>query len=806
MSDSDLALLELWRKGRDADSFAAIVARHSAMVYSTCCRILKDSTEAEDVSQECFLKLAGGPRAERTHSISDAKPALPHRPPTQPRPSIRGAISGVVYDAEDGEGIPDVIVGSEGTATASAKTDEEGKYRFENLEAGDYVVQWEAVEGFVSPQYSRNSGQKVSLSTGQNLEGIDFALTIGADLVGLVVGGDGKPVSGAEVKIGCDSPPISQKTASGEDGVFSFAGLPPEIRIHVKAIAGERASVEAAVDLPAEGIAEITLVLAATGTISGILRDDSGNPLPNFWVRGEDREQRYFGEKEMGAKTDEMGNFSLASFPEGTYTISGMDEGTGRSLGTEGFRVLRFPQNDEEAVIRLRSGEQVSGLSLVYKDPGRAISGRVLTEDGRPVAGVSVHAQAHTGGSGSAETDETGSFEIAGLTASSYMLQCGHPEHGRAAQRAVLPGTRDLELRLHPGFGYEISGRVIHARTGEPIPAFEVLCRSDNSERFDTSSLVGFVPVREAEGRFRFDRVDPGWVTTVVARAPGFKSAVKFLELSPGDRIEDIVLALEPGGSLRGAVMDEAGKSVPEAAVVYGRPTMAREKRSEAVSGRDGTFTIESFPSRTQRLTIQHRDYAASFADIPGDRPLPALLEIVLKRPGSIEGRIEPGPEVIEHVSVMDAAGGQSGSGVPPDGAFRFSELAPGEAHLSFAIRFPDAGVRVLHRTVVVRSEDTASFTLRVPPAKGIVEGTASAPWPVEGYHVVLDIAAREGDEHRQVEISSRGAFRLMDVAAGSATLRVSAYRPSRLVNSEPIPLAIEEGATVRQSVYFPAK
>jgi len=42
---------------RDADAFAQILSRHSAMVYTTCKRILRDAAEAEDVAQECFVEL-----------------------------------------------------------------------------------------------------------------------------------------------------------------------------------------------------------------------------------------------------------------------------------------------------------------------------------------------------------------------------------------------------------------------------------------------------------------------------------------------------------------------------------------------------------------------------------------------------------------------------------------------------------------------------------------------------------------------------------------------------------------------------
>jgi len=57
MNGSETTLLERWRVARDADAFAQILSRHSAMVYTTCKRILRDAAEAEDVAQECFVEL-----------------------------------------------------------------------------------------------------------------------------------------------------------------------------------------------------------------------------------------------------------------------------------------------------------------------------------------------------------------------------------------------------------------------------------------------------------------------------------------------------------------------------------------------------------------------------------------------------------------------------------------------------------------------------------------------------------------------------------------------------------------------------
>jgi len=63
MAGSDAALLEKWIATRDADAFAEIVARYSALVYGTCKRVMGNPNDAEDVAQECFIELA---RLKRT--------------------------------------------------------------------------------------------------------------------------------------------------------------------------------------------------------------------------------------------------------------------------------------------------------------------------------------------------------------------------------------------------------------------------------------------------------------------------------------------------------------------------------------------------------------------------------------------------------------------------------------------------------------------------------------------------------------------------------------------------------------------
>lgn len=59
MKTADSNLLRAWIDRRDAEAFGEIVRRYAGLVYGSALRILANSPDAEDVSQECFLALAG---------------------------------------------------------------------------------------------------------------------------------------------------------------------------------------------------------------------------------------------------------------------------------------------------------------------------------------------------------------------------------------------------------------------------------------------------------------------------------------------------------------------------------------------------------------------------------------------------------------------------------------------------------------------------------------------------------------------------------------------------------------------------
>ncbi len=59
MHEQDSDFLARWVGSGDQQAFMELVARYQGMVYWVCYRILGDVARAEDLMQECFMKLTG---------------------------------------------------------------------------------------------------------------------------------------------------------------------------------------------------------------------------------------------------------------------------------------------------------------------------------------------------------------------------------------------------------------------------------------------------------------------------------------------------------------------------------------------------------------------------------------------------------------------------------------------------------------------------------------------------------------------------------------------------------------------------
>ena len=61
MSPQDIALIQRWTETKDPDAFTEIVNRYSGLIYGASLRVLRNRSDAEDVAQECLMRIVEAP-------------------------------------------------------------------------------------------------------------------------------------------------------------------------------------------------------------------------------------------------------------------------------------------------------------------------------------------------------------------------------------------------------------------------------------------------------------------------------------------------------------------------------------------------------------------------------------------------------------------------------------------------------------------------------------------------------------------------------------------------------------------------
>ena len=327
------------------------------------------------------------------------------------------------------------------------------------------------------------------------------------------------PVSGAKVVLaGPGMAKLSLRTTStGPDGTARFADLGageyglqvthPEFPINTRSIRLEAAPLD------------VEVVLEQGAMVFGVVLDGSGLPVAGAELRvsraGSVEELRL-------ATTPKDGSFTLAGLPLGELVL--------------GVRARQFRPRRVDLYLQ-RDGERHK--ETIRLEPGRSVTGRVVTRQGEPVAG------AHVGSSDDSgtlvTTGDQGQFELDGLADKPVNLYV--TKHGFATthRRGVVPGTKDLGLVLE--LPATISGEL-----GLPPQVEQVmlsLCHHDDVFRRELcvarSTLAPPAASYELTGL-------PAGAYDLVAEAEGLPTLRRPVKLAPGERVAGPRLGWPPGG------------------------------------------------------------------------------------------------------------------------------------------------------------------------------------------------------------------------------------------------------------------
>lgn len=385
----------------------------------------------------------------------------------------------------------------------------------------------------------------------------------------------------------------------------------------------------------------------ASCTVAGqVVRADTGEALKSarlelFNVAQKAKPRTY------RATSDVRGHFAFSGIASGRYRFA---------AAHSGFVPQEFhPENaaGSETVLDLSPGQKLDKV-LFRLNPAAAITGRIVDEDGQPLAGVEMEALVDASqmdssaddGNDEAEADflhsistlapvaeaitnDLGEYRIYGLPAGDYVvaaIDSGMPElidaslrgggaigwignepetdhppmyypgvfHQEQAQKIhVSPSqTLRIDLTLRPERTMIVSGRVL-AENGQPASGvYVILTARDLDTMF--SEMRNFAGT-DAQGRFEIKGVVPGAYVLEASKREDQKEYAAELPMEVADQpISDLSLKLEDGIAISGRVVATvaAAEQIDLASLrVWIQPSSpTRRGFGTAQVNKDGTF------------------------------------------------------------------------------------------------------------------------------------------------------------------------------------------------------------------------
>ncbi len=354
------------------------------------------------------------------------------------------------------------------------------------------------------------------------------------------------------------------------------------------------------------------------------------------------------------------GSFALR-VPWGQPAVDAGDWTTARPLHV----LVRHP--GRAAVTRGVAPHRVRGdtadLGEIMLAAAATLSGRVLDESGRPVAGATVAAEAvlpeqaefvwtglslRVSGVHSTRTDEAGWYVLDELYCGVLDVSASAPGHERVVRRGVeLPcdgHARDLDPLVLTA-GRAVEGRVVDER-GAPVPGATVFAAAGGAVTIDAwgafvaddrASAWGLHvaaedatrrAVTDPDGRFRIAGL-PDEELLLVARADGREPSRVLV--APDAR--DARLVLRPQACWRVRVVDETGAAAHDVEVFALRLGLrAQEHLPLDVAREDDAFVIAGAGPHGTLLDVSAPGLARTFLEAPGLDP-GARRELVVTLP-----------------------------------------------------------------------------------------------------------------------------------------------------------------------------
>lgn len=702
-------------------------------------------------------------------------------------------ILGHVRDKDSHSGIAGVEIelkpaGEKDGEEFAAVTDDAGAYSLSDLPAGDYEIS----RGDTPPPYREptfaDTPVAITVVDGATHR-VDFTVAKEAPFSGVVINSVGQPVPDAQVRLaGGTDIYIGTRTTTDVAGRFHFRGLSPTGELFVIARKDTLVSEPTEFELSPSGRDDMVVVIETGAYIEGKVVDVNGRPLPEIRVLPRRDPSSRVGASDT-AITNARGEFTAGPVSGGKYRMVMRPKEEMPNIGMH-----------EGELVKVATGERLTGLVLVY-DRNGTISGTVRDQNGHPIAGAQVSAATAE----DAETNAEGRYTLSNLSPKLYTVNVHAAGYVQSSMLGVSVGTERADFVLESS-QYTVSGRVVDARTGAPLPQFEVAWfASDPLKSVGTDPMLSagnlwqWESIESANGEFSLDvNWYVNWTSeaVVAARAPSFGTAMNVVDLKqlvPGG----ILLELEGGGRLTGMVSDENGAPVKDAMVFFERSLPGFTDRAAAVSDATGQFSIESFPQTAQRLAFYHPNYATVYETIPADWDFGQPLAVRLSGGATVKGTIHSQSD-LDQWTVNATLPGEfvpvATTEAAPGSPFTLRHVMPGEVTIGAYARGENFRTVGVSRNVSLAVGQTLNLDLEMPSGDASLAGQIDLGGRLPGtLRITVRYDLGDGEMTHMALARSDGSYEVQGLPSGAASLEVEAkmqdgqlYKETQAVSFEP--------------------
>lgn len=473
-----------------------------------------------------------------------------------------------------------------------AETGSDGIARIEKLEPGTWQISASAASHEPAALRARE------LHAGEVLD-VELELAAGGrTLSGTVTDASGGPIAGARIdaaKLGA----VAQRsdavasTLTGDDGRYTLTVA--EGQLLVAASEPSYAPQSRYVEVGSAG-AKADFQLVPGGVIEGVVRDEhTREPIAGASVLAQrDAPAMLLGERAIhDVKTGDDGRFRITGLRPGAYELA-----------------AQAPERSSRAptVVGLGVAEQISDVEILVGS-APVVRGIVVDESGAPVAGAEVNAFGGPGSDANATSDAKGSFVLEGLAPGRYMVMARSDAFVPDGTTAIELAAKDVDgVKVKVKHGLRIKGHV------EPRQICEVQLELDEMSMRGGDLPILLAPVTTGpDGEFD---LGPTHASTydVNARCPSGDQGS--LKVTAKPAMADVVVAVKPGASIAGKVVDGAGKPV-EAVTVMASATGGTERTViingrvtsgvQALTNAAGAFELRGLAAGSYRLGVLDR-------------------------------------------------------------------------------------------------------------------------------------------------------------------------------------------------------